>query len=182
MNTIYSKIKAIRIQKNLSQHDVGKMIGTNQSNYNRIESGLTQLTIERMEQIARAFEMTVFELMSFEGEGVENSEVAQYIKTIQDLETKIRKNQEKFDRERQEAEDIGEIIEKTRSEEVEKLKSQLKDRDEKIKKKDEIIKDKDEKIKERDDRLKEKDERLKDKDLVIDTLKMLINSKVNNND
>ncbi|MEA5458958.1 helix-turn-helix transcriptional regulator [Arcicella sp. LKC2W] len=163
MNTVYSKIKAIRIEKKLSQQEVGKLIGTNQSNYNRIESGLTQLTIERMEQIAKAFGMTVSELMNYEGGEIGHSEIEEYIKTIKTLEKKNQSLQEQID---SESEEDSYHWAKQRDE-IERLKTEIK-----------TLKNI---IKEKDDRLKEKDDRLKDKDLVIDTFKMLMNSKGNGN-
>lgn len=181
MSNLYSKIKAIRIEKKLTQQDVAKLIGTNQSNYTRIESGLTALTIERIEQLAQVFEMTVSEMLHYEGGEIENSEVSEYINKIKELELKITKLQKKQERDMIEESDKLDYWMDKAQKEKEELKLKIDLLNDKLKKKDEILKDREERIKERDDRLKEKDERLKDKDLVIDTLKMLISSKGNNN-
>ena len=181
MNTVYSNIKAIRIKKNLSQSEMGKKIGTNQSNYNRIEAGLTQLTIERMEQIAKVFEMSVNELMNYEGKEVVNSEILEYINKIDELNKKITKNAEKYEKERAEAEDLDDYISNKHNEEVEKLKKAIKDRDEKLKKKDELLKEKDERLKEKEERLIEKDERIKDKMAIIEALQNVIGLTKNGN-
>lgn len=155
MSNVYKNIKAIRNKKQLSQQDVAKMLGTNQSNYTRIESGLTQLTIERMEQLARIFEMSVNEILNYEGGNVENSEVSGYIKMIKSLEKKLKESQEEVK--------VSENDYSDYSAEKEKLSTEIKSL--------KAI------IKEKDERLKEKDERIKDKDVVIETLKMFIKSK-----
>ncbi|MBB6005131.1 helix-turn-helix domain-containing protein [Arcicella rosea] len=152
MNTIYSKIKAIRIEKKLSQQDLGKMIGTNQSNYNRIESGLTQLTIERMEQIAKAFDMTVTELMNYEGGEIGHSEVEEYIKKIKALEKKYEALKAQFELSSNEDTETW----SKQNSEIENLKKE---------------------IKSLKNTIKEKEERIKDKEMVIDALKIALKSK-----
>ncbi len=58
MKSVYLNIKAIRIAKGLTQQELGKKIGLAQGNYTRLERGITQMTFERLEEIAAVFEMS----------------------------------------------------------------------------------------------------------------------------
>lgn len=71
MEDIYLKIKSIRLKKNLTQEQVAKGLGMAQSNYARMERGLSQITIERLSEIARVFEMSPEAIFSY-SEGDEN--------------------------------------------------------------------------------------------------------------
>lgn len=68
MNDIYDKIKAIRVAKGLTQIEVAEKISMAQSNYGRLEKGLTQVTIERLEQLAEVFGISVGNILNYEGE------------------------------------------------------------------------------------------------------------------
>jgi transcriptional regulator with XRE-family HTH domain len=155
MSELYLKVKAIRIEKKLTQKDVAKEIGMNQSNYTRIESGLTALTIERIEELAKVFEMTVSEMINYEGGEIGKSEVSEYLMYIKQLEKERDNLQEQID-EKLQNEDNDYIEHKK---DLEKLQTEIKNLKSII---------------------KEKDERLKDKDMIIDALKMVINSRGEN--
>lgn len=60
---IYENIRRIRISKGYSQEYVASKLGMNQSNYGKLEKGNTQLTIERLEQIAKVLEVNMFTIM-----------------------------------------------------------------------------------------------------------------------
>lgn len=65
MHSIYPKLKAIRESKKLSQQQMADKLHIVVSGYGKIERGLIQITIERLEQIATIFEMTVADILSY---------------------------------------------------------------------------------------------------------------------
>jgi transcriptional regulator with XRE-family HTH domain len=92
MNDIYLKIKSIRLKKNLTQEDVSKRLGMAQSNYARMERGLSQITVERLGEIAEVFEMSPEAVMMFSDEPGDFREDAQfYFGQVKKLEAKVRK-------------------------------------------------------------------------------------------
>ncbi len=93
MEKIYENIKAIRKAKGISQADMADKLGMYPANYNRLENGLTQLTIERLEQLAGIFGMTVIEIMQFGG-GVESVKVDS--EKVKELEREIKNLKEKI--------------------------------------------------------------------------------------
>ncbi|MVM29307.1 helix-turn-helix domain-containing protein [Spirosoma sp. HMF4905] len=66
MSKVYESIKAIRTAKNLKQEEVAQKLGMAQSNYARMEKGLTQITVDRLEELAEVFEMSVTSILSYE--------------------------------------------------------------------------------------------------------------------
>lgn len=71
MNKIYENIKAIRQAKGLTQTYLAEKVGIAINNYGKLERGEIQLTIERLEQLAGIFGMTVIKIMQYGG-GVES--------------------------------------------------------------------------------------------------------------
>jgi transcriptional regulator with XRE-family HTH domain len=61
---ITSKIRELRIAKNISQEYMADLLKVNTSSYHRIEYGISPLTIDRLVIIATALESNVFELLS----------------------------------------------------------------------------------------------------------------------
>jgi transcriptional regulator with XRE-family HTH domain len=93
MNKIYENIKAIRQAKGLTQTYLAEKVGIAINNYGKLERGEIQLTIERLEQLAEIFGMTVIEIMQY-GSGVESvkvdsEKVKELEKEIKDLKEKI---------------------------------------------------------------------------------------------
>ena len=60
------KIREIRTQRNLSQEYLASYLGIDTSSYHRLERGVSPLSIQRVEKIVEALEMTLSELFSFE--------------------------------------------------------------------------------------------------------------------
>jgi transcriptional regulator with XRE-family HTH domain len=63
MINVYKTIRDIRTKKGYSQEFMADKLGMNQSSYGKLERGGTQLTIERLEQIADIFEIDIHELL-----------------------------------------------------------------------------------------------------------------------
>ena len=63
MDSVYSAIRNIRTQKGYSQEYMAQKLGMNQSSYAKLERGGTQLTVERLNQIAQIFDVDAGELL-----------------------------------------------------------------------------------------------------------------------
>jgi len=68
MNTIGKNIRHLRHKNNWSQSEVAKRLDISIPAFSKIETGITDVNISRLEQIAKLFETTVIELISKEGE------------------------------------------------------------------------------------------------------------------
>lgn len=55
--TIDTKLKMLRISRNLSQDEVAEKIGISQAAYAKLEAGQTRLTIDRAGQLAELYEI-----------------------------------------------------------------------------------------------------------------------------
>ncbi|TAE08035.1 MAG: XRE family transcriptional regulator, partial [Bacteroidetes bacterium] len=62
---IYNKIRIIRERRGIKQQMVAEALGISQQSYARMEIGKVAITIERLEQIAEVFEMSVPELWTY---------------------------------------------------------------------------------------------------------------------
>ncbi|PRY21124.1 helix-turn-helix protein [Spirosoma oryzae] len=90
MSQVYANIKAIRTEKGLKQEDVAQKMGMAQSNYARLEKGLTQATIERLEQLADIFAIPVSSILSYEtGTESGNEDISYYINLCRKYEKQV---------------------------------------------------------------------------------------------
>ncbi len=71
MNT-YEKIKFMRVFKGWSQEQMAEKLGLTVSGYAKIERGLTDITISRLENIARIFEIELSYLLELSEKNVFN--------------------------------------------------------------------------------------------------------------
>lgn len=100
------KIKQIRELKNLTQEYVASQLGLTTRAYSKIETGETQLTINRLNQISTILEVEPIEVLGFDDKQVFNNckqegniginhinlpdkLIQQYEKTIQILEDEV---------------------------------------------------------------------------------------------
>ncbi|MDK4525460.1 helix-turn-helix transcriptional regulator [Kingella kingae] len=67
---INEKIKKIRELNNLSQDEMVEKLSLATSTYSKIERGLTEITLTRLEQIAKIFNMKTTELLEANGQFV----------------------------------------------------------------------------------------------------------------
>ena len=58
-----TKIKEIRIKKNLSQSELARLSGMDRSNLNKIENGKKQPTLQTLNKIAGALRVSVKSLL-----------------------------------------------------------------------------------------------------------------------
>ena len=79
MKTLGKKIRLLRHQKGWSQEDVAKRLDISIPAFSKIETGITDINLSRLEQIAALFEMSVVQLLTF-------SDSDQEQKFVHDLE------------------------------------------------------------------------------------------------
>lgn len=91
MQHIGKNIKRIREEKGLTQQSIAGLIAMHRSNYSRVETGDRDLSIDAIGKIAKYFNMTIDQLVNFEGDipqevTIEDKSLAEQIKLIQGLE------------------------------------------------------------------------------------------------
>lgn len=91
---VSSNIRQLRKQYGLLQKQVAEAIGVHPSNYNKIEKGERQLTIEMLVKLSKLFKCSVEEILYLENDTltrdvtVEDKELTQQIRLIQQLDEK----------------------------------------------------------------------------------------------
>lgn len=88
MKTLGKKIRLLRHQKGWSQEDVAKRLDISIPAFSKIETGITDINLSRLEQISKLFEMTVVQLLTY-------NDTEQQEKYISELETMTKKLQER---------------------------------------------------------------------------------------
>ena len=88
MKTLGKKIRLLRHQKGWSQEDVAKRLDISIPAFSKIETGITDINLSRLEQISTLFEMTVVQLLTF-------NDTEQQEKYTSELETLTKKVQER---------------------------------------------------------------------------------------
>ncbi|MGZ3751099.1 MAG: helix-turn-helix domain-containing protein [Mucilaginibacter sp.] len=80
MKALGKKIRLLRHQKGWSQEDVAKKLDISIPAFSKIETGITDINLSRLEQISALFDMTVVQLLTF-------NDLEQDQKFISELET-----------------------------------------------------------------------------------------------
>jgi len=80
MKTLGKKIRLLRHQKGWSQEDVAKRLDISIPAFSKIETGITDINLSRLEQIATLFDMSVVQLLTF-------NDTEQELKMVNELET-----------------------------------------------------------------------------------------------
>jgi len=88
MKTLGKKIRLLRHQKSWSQEDVAKRLDISIPAFSKIETGITDINLSRLEQISKLFDMTVVQLLTY-------NDTEQQEKYISELETMTKKLQER---------------------------------------------------------------------------------------
>ena len=68
MKALGKKIRLLRHQKGWSQEDVAKKLDISIPAFSKIETGITDINLSRLEQIAILFDMSVVQLLTFNDE------------------------------------------------------------------------------------------------------------------
>ena len=98
MKTLGKKIRLLRHQKGWSQEDVAKRLDISIPAFSKIETGITDVNLSRLEQISTLFEMSVVQLLTFndtEQQEKYNSDLDVLTKKVQDRETEVIELQKK---------------------------------------------------------------------------------------
>src|SRR5437868_2402637 len=66
MITLGTKLRKISELKNLKQEYVAEKIGISQSSYSKMEKDEVEISHERLEQIAKAFDLPLIDILSFD--------------------------------------------------------------------------------------------------------------------
>jgi len=91
MQHIGKNIKKIREEKGLTQQSIADLIAMHRSNYSRVETGDRDLSIDAIGKIAKYFNMTIDQLVNFDGNipqevTIEDKTLLEQVKLIQELE------------------------------------------------------------------------------------------------
>lgn len=89
MKTLGKKIRLLRHQKGWSQEDVAKRLNISIPAFSKIETGITDINLSRLEQIARLFEMTVVALLTFN----ETEQQAQFTSELEAVNKRLRERE-----------------------------------------------------------------------------------------
>ncbi len=65
MKSLGKKIRLLRHQKGWSQEDVAKRLDISIPAFSKIETGITDINLSRLEQVATLFDMSVVQLLTF---------------------------------------------------------------------------------------------------------------------
>jgi transcriptional regulator with XRE-family HTH domain len=66
LNTIGQNIRTLRRQKGWSQEDIAMRLDISIAAFSKIETGVTDVNLSRIEQIAAAFEVSIIELLTLD--------------------------------------------------------------------------------------------------------------------
>lgn len=66
MNTIGQNIRTLRRQKGWSQEDIAMRLDISIAAFSKIETGVTDVNLSRIEQIAATFEISIIELLTLD--------------------------------------------------------------------------------------------------------------------
>jgi transcriptional regulator with XRE-family HTH domain len=124
MNKVYANIKAIRLKKGLTQEDVAEQLGLAPSNYGRVERGLTEITIDRLEKLSEIFEMSVNAILKYDQDNPIDykEDVDYYYNLTQKQQAKIEKLKEQLEESQEDGEDAWD----RKNDEILKLKEGIK--------------------------------------------------------
>lgn len=92
MNTLGKKIRSLRHQKGWSQQDVAKRLEISIPAFSKMETGVTDLNLSRLNQISRIFNLTVVQLLA--DSDAEN--VKDYTKEINEMKQRLQKREEEI--------------------------------------------------------------------------------------
>jgi transcriptional regulator with XRE-family HTH domain len=88
MKLIGKKIRMLRHQKGWSQEEVSKQLDISIPAFSKIETGITDVNISRLEQISALFKLTVVQLLSY-------SEPEQELRLTADMDALVKKLHER---------------------------------------------------------------------------------------
>lgn len=85
MSTLGKKIRLLRHQKGWSQEDVAKRLDISIPAFSKIETGITDVNLSRLNQISKLFNLTVVQLLSTS----DSEEDKEYVNEVNALTQKL---------------------------------------------------------------------------------------------
>jgi transcriptional regulator with XRE-family HTH domain len=98
MNTLGKKIRLLRHQKGWSQEDVAKRLEISIPAFSKIETGITDVNLSRLNQISKLFGMSLVQLLSTtdaEEDKEKADEMNELVKKLHARETEVIELQKK---------------------------------------------------------------------------------------
>jgi transcriptional regulator with XRE-family HTH domain len=92
MKTLGKKIRLLRHQKGWSQEDVAKRLDISIPAFSKIETGITDINLSRLEQIATLFDLSVVQLLTYNDTEQDQkfvNELENVNKRLMDRETEV---------------------------------------------------------------------------------------------
>lgn len=92
MKALGKKIRLLRHQKGWSQEDVAKKLDISIPAFSKIETGITDINLSRLEQIATLFDLSVIQLLTFNEQEPDKkfiNELETINKKLMDRETEV---------------------------------------------------------------------------------------------
>ncbi|TZF84975.1 helix-turn-helix domain-containing protein [Pedobacter sp. BS3] len=89
MKTLGKKIRLLRHQNGWSQEDVAKRLEISIPAFSKIETGITDVNLSRLEQIAALFEMSVVQLLTFN----DTQEQEKYMSELEEMTKKLQERE-----------------------------------------------------------------------------------------
>jgi len=87
MKTLGEKLRLLRINRSWSQEDVAHELNMSLPGYSKIERNKTDITLSRLEQIAKLYQMTLIELIAYGEEDI--TENKKYQKLLEEKDKEI---------------------------------------------------------------------------------------------
>ncbi len=88
MNVIGKNIRLLRQKKGWSQGEVAKQLNISIPAFSKIETGITDINVSRLEQIANLFQVSTVDLISKEGEHHHSENMAEIYRLKEKLALK----------------------------------------------------------------------------------------------
>ncbi|WP_312185312.1 helix-turn-helix transcriptional regulator [Sphingobacterium sp.] len=92
MNTLGKKIRSLRHQKGWSQQDVAKRLEISIPAFSKMETGVTDLNLSRLNQISRLFNLTVVQLLA----DSDLDEIKDYAKEVNEKKQRLLQREEEI--------------------------------------------------------------------------------------
>lgn len=108
MKTLGKKIRLLRQQKGWTQQDVAKKLDVSIPAFSKMETGITDLNLSRLNQIAKLFNLTLLQLVS----NSDTDDVKDYTNEISILNKKLQQKDDQIIQLRKKIIDLYEQIEK----------------------------------------------------------------------
>jgi len=89
MKTLGKKIRLLRHQKGWSQEDVAKRLDISIPAFSKIETGITDINLSRLEQISKLFEMTVVQLLTYN----DNEQQEKYVSELENISKRLQERE-----------------------------------------------------------------------------------------